>query len=91
MQMRLVSGGDLKRGRLDLDEARVGEPRPESRHDAVPRHEERPAVAMAFALPEWRRTAHLQRDRGLKDMHKPLAVGGKIAKVRAELAAAGPA
>ena len=81
MQMGLVSGRDLQRRRLDLDEASGVEPAAERRHDPVPREQERPPVGVAAGRPERRGGSHAD---GKRLPTKTLAEGGKVANVRAD-------
>ena len=51
MQMGLVAGRHLQRGRLDLQKAAPAKPLPQRRHDAPARQQEWPAVDVAVAVP----------------------------------------
>ena len=88
VQMGLVAGRDLQDRRLGLDEALAGEPGMKRRHDAVAGEQQRAPVAMALAVPEGRQSGHFRQVPLAISAYNPLAVPGKIAKVRAELAAA---
>ena len=84
VEMRLVAGRDLERRRLDLDEALGLEPAPQRRGDPVPPEQERPAVA-GGGLFDQKGDGVVMRKAGWRDgaARKALAVGGKLAKLRA--------
>ena len=91
VQVGLVPGRDLQDGGLGLDEALGGEPGMKRRRDAVAGKQQRPPVAVASTVPEGRQSGHFRQQSLAMSAYNPLAVPGKIAKVRAKLAASAAA